>query len=76
MGVFEKTWTDKVVQPDDKEAVFTQAEHRIKMAVQRDADERWKKRMANEDKVTTNTIAVLRSEVNRVSAKMLRKLFA
>ena len=43
-----------MVQPD-KEAVITQAEHRM-MAVQRDADERWKNRTANEDKITNNTI--------------------
>ena len=40
------------------------------MVVQRDADERWKHRMANEDKITTNTIEVLRSDLNGISAKM------
>ena len=62
------------MQPDDKEAVITRAEHRIKMAVQRDADERWKNRMANEDKITMNTIEVLRTEVNRISAKMAEEV--
>ena len=38
----------KIVQPDDKEGAITQAQHRIRMAVHRDADERWKTRMANE----------------------------
>ena len=53
----------KKVQPDDKEAAITQAEHRIRMVVQRDADERWKDRMANEDKITTNAFKVLRSDL-------------
>ena len=58
--VFEKKRTEQMVQPDDKEAVITQAEHRIKVAVQRDAEERWKNRVANEDRITTHTIEVLR----------------
>ena len=48
------------MQPDDKEAVVTQAEHRIKLAAQRDADERWRNRTDKEDRITTNTIVVLR----------------
>ena len=44
------------------------------MAVQREADERWKKRMGNEDKITTNTIEVLRSKVNRMSEKMAEEV--
>ena len=64
-----KNWTDKIVQPDDKEVVITQAEHRIKRMVQRGADERWKNRMTNEDKITTNTIEVLRSDIKRLGAK-------
>ena len=62
------------MQPDDKEAVITQAEHRIKIAVQRDADERWKNRMAIEDKITTNTVEVLRSDLNGMSAKMAEEV--
>ena len=40
-----------------------------KMAEQRDADERWTNRMANEDKITTNAVEVLRSDLNKMSAK-------
>ena len=58
----------KIVQPDDKEAAVAQAEHLIRMAVH--ADERWKNRMANEDKITTNAIEVPRSDLNKMSAKM------
>ena len=63
-----------MVQADDKEAVITQAEHRIEMALQRDAEERWKNRMANEDKITTNTIEVLRSDLKRISAEMAEEV--
>ena len=59
---FENKWTEKIVQPDDKEAVICQAEFRIRRAVQKDEDERWKNRMAN-DKITTNAIETLRSEL-------------
>ena len=58
-----------------KEAVITQAEHRIKVAVQIGADGRWKHRMANEDKITTNTIEVLWSVANRMTAKMAEEVF-
>ena len=51
------------MEPDDREAVVTQAEHRIKLAVQRDADERWRNCMDKEDRITTNTIEALRSDV-------------
>ena len=33
--VFEKKWTDKIVQHDDKEVEITRAEHRIMLAVQK-----------------------------------------
>ena len=56
----------QIVQPDDKEAVITQAQHRITMVVQTEADERWKNRMANEDKITTNSIEVLGPVVRRI----------
>ena len=58
--MFDNNW--KRVQPADKEAAITQAEHHIRMAVQRDADERWKIRMANEDKIATNAVPALRFE--------------
>ena len=64
----------QLVQPDDKEAAITQAEHRIRMAVQRDADKRWKNRMAYEDKITTNATEVLRSDLNKMSAKIPEKV--
>ena len=53
-----------------KEAVICNAEFRIRRAVQQDEDEQWKKRMANEDKITTNAIETLRSDFNKKSAKM------
>ena len=62
------------MEPDDNEAVIIQAEHRIKMAVQRDADERWKNRMNEENRITTNTIEALRSDMNRLSAKMAEEV--
>ena len=67
---FEDKWSDTVVHPDDKETVTCNAEFRIRRAVQQDEDERWKKRMANEDKITTNAIHTLRSDFNKKSAKM------
>ena len=68
--VFEKKVGGKMVQLDDKEAEVTQAEHRIKLAVQRDADERLGNRMDKEDRITASTFEVLRSEVTRLSAKL------
>ena len=50
-------------------AAITQAEFRIRVAVQKDVEERWKIRMENEDKITTNAIETLRSEVAKMSAK-------
>ena len=67
---FEDKWSEKVVHPDDKEAVICSAEFRIRRAVQQDEDERWKKRMANEDKITTNAIETLRSDFNEIRTKM------
>ena len=61
---FEDKWSEKVVRPDDKEAVICNAEFWIRRAVQQNEDERWKKRMANEDKITTNAIETLRSDLN------------
>ena len=70
-GISEKM-DGKIVQPDDKEAVITQGNTVLRWrGAKREADERWKKRMANEDKITTNTIEVLRSDMNRLSAKMV-----
>ena len=47
---FEDKWSQKAVHADDKEAVVCNAEFRVRRAVQQDEDERWKKRMTNEDK--------------------------
>ena len=55
---------------DDKEAVICNAAFRIRRAVQQDEDERWKKRVANEDKITTNAVETLRSDLKKMSAKM------
>ena len=49
---------EKIVEPDDKEAAVT----RIKLAVQRDADERWRNRMDKEDRMTTNTVEAFQCE--------------
>ena len=66
---FEVKWSLKVVHLDDREAVICIAEFRIRRAVQQD-EEQWKRRMANEDKITTNAIETLRSDFNKKSAKM------
>ena len=50
---FEDKWSEKAVHPDDKEAGCN-AEFRIRRAVQKDEDERWKKPVAKEDKITSN----------------------
>ena len=60
---------EKTVEPDDKEAVVTQSEHRVRMAIQRDADEKWKTRMDREDKNSANHIEAVHSDVVRLSAK-------
>ena len=67
---FEDKWSEKVVHHDEKEAVIWNAEFRIRLAAQQDGDERWKKRMANEDKITTNAIETLRYDFNKMSAKI------
>ena len=67
---FENKRTEKVVHPDDEEAAVTHAEFRIRVAVQKDIEERWKTRVENEDKITTNALETLRSEVAKMSAKM------
>ena len=67
---FEDKWSEKVVHPDDKEAVICSAEFRIRRAVQQDEDERWRKRIANEDKITTNAIETMRSNFKKMSAKV------
>ena len=68
---FEDKWSEKVVHPDNKEAVSCSAEFRIRGAVQQDEDDRWKKRMASEDKITMNANETLRSDVTKMSAKMV-----
>ena len=59
------------MQPDGREAAITRVEYRIEIAVQRGADERCKNCVANEDKITTNTIEVLRSEMEMNGAHAL-----
>ena len=44
---------EKDAEPDDKEARDTKAEHRIKLALQKDADGRWRNRMDKEDTIST-----------------------
>ena len=67
---FEDKWSEKALNPDDKEAVICNAEFRIRRAVKQDEDDRRKKRLPNEDKITSNAIATLRSDFNKMSAKM------
>ena len=71
---FENKWTEKIVHPDTEEAAITQAEFRIRVAVQKDVEERWKTRVENEDHFTTNAIETLRSEVAKKAQKWLMKL--
>ena len=71
---FENKWTEKNVHPDDKDAAITQAEFRIRVVVQKDVEERWKTRMDNEDKITTNAIETLRSEVTKMSSKIAEEV--
>ena len=71
---FENKWTEKLVHPDDQEAAITQAEFRIRVTVQKGVEERRKTRMENEDKITTNAIEVLRSDLNKMSAKMAEEV--
>ena len=58
-------WSEKVCRLNDKEAVICNAEFRIRRVVQQDEDERWKSRMANEDKITTNANETLRSDFKK-----------
>ena len=67
---FEDNVCEKVVYPYDKEAVVCCAEFWIRRAVQQDEDERWKKRMAKKDKITTSATETLRSDFNKLSEKM------
>ena len=69
-----KLQEEKTVHPDDREAAITQAKFRIRRAVQREEDERWKNRTANEDKITRNVIEVLRTDLNKMSAKMAEEV--
>ena len=72
---FEVKWSEKVVHLDDKEVVICSAEFRIRRAVQQDEDERWKKRMANEDEITTKAIETLGSDRRKWAQKILMRLF-
>ena len=71
---FEDKWSEKALNPDDKEAVICNAEFRIRRAVQQNEDDRRKKCMANEDKITSNAIETLRSDFNKMSAKMANEV--
>ena len=62
------------MHPDDKEAAITQAEFRVQVAVQKDVEERWKIRMENEGKITTNAIDLLRSDLKKMSSKMTEEV--
>ena len=58
----------KFMEPGDREVAVTQAEHRIRMVVLKDADETWKSHKEREEG-TSNNIEALRSDVVRLSAK-------
>ena len=68
--VFEKILIEKIVQPDDKEAVITQTEHRIKMAAQRNVDEGWRNRIGHRGQDHYEYYVVLRFDVTRLGAKL------
>ena len=70
--IFEKMMEGKIVQPDDKEVVISHAE---KWRCGEMPMKSGRTRMGNEDKITTNSIEALRSEVNRMSAKMAEDLY-
>ena len=57
------------MHPDDKDFFICSAEFRIRRAVQQDEDERWKRHMANEDKMTTNAVETLRSNLKKNERK-------
>ena len=44
------------------------------LAVQKDADERWRSRMDTEDSVNRNTVETLRTDLNRLGAKMAEEV--
>ena len=62
------------MEPDDREVVVSQAEHRIRVAVQEDVDEKWRSRMESEDNITENNIETPRSGVVRLSAKLTEEV--
>ena len=72
--VIEKRWMEKIVEPDDREDVVSQSEHRIRVAVQKDVDEKWRSRMEREDKITKNNIETPRSGVVRLRAKLTEEV--
>ena len=47
----------------------------MKLAVQRDVDERWRNRKDKEDRITANTIEPLPSDVTRPSKKLSEEVF-
>ena len=71
---FGDVWPEMALNPDDKEAAICNAEFRIRRAVQQDEYDRRKKRMANEDKITSNAIETLRSDFNKMSDKMANEV--
>ena len=61
----------KIVKPDDEEVTVTQAEHRIRMMVQKEVEEIWRGRMEWEDKIHTNNVETLLSELARLSEEVV-----
>ena len=58
---------EKIVEPDSTEATTTLAEHRIRASVQHEMEKNWKDRMEKEDKITTNKVETLHSQIVRLS---------
>ena len=62
---------EKIVEPDSKEATTTVAEHRIRTSVQTEVEKVWKDSMEEENKITTNTVETLHSQVARLSEEVV-----
>ena len=62
---FEKKWEDKIVQLErgSKNGAITMAENRNRTSVQKELESIWRDRSERKDKITTNNIERLRSEM-------------
>ena len=69
--IFEKKWMEKIVEPDSKETTITLAGHRMRQSAQHEMEKTWKDRMEEEDKITTNKVETLHSQVVRLSEEVV-----